>query len=289
MAMNRAHRCQPRRSHAPMMPMEPTPRFILHTTTELVVTHLYRSLLALAAVPLIACSAMTDDNYRGEVLLSLEGTIDARRAAAAPRDVNIALVWQLNYNSERTRVPLDLVPTFPASFQLNVFQRPPVLPLPTDEHDPEYGWVTSRSTFGYIVAATPDADYAWYSSTPVSITPPSHGVLGVDPRHVIMYVPDGVTEGSIGPWGIRNTFTPGFHVLDVKCLSPAKQAELQTCLEQHPWEVTPESVRATLEACDTLSSNWPWLRPSADDLQTVLTVELIDDLANYQYPAEDCL
>jgi len=272
-----------------MMPIERSPRFIWHTTTEFIVTHMHRFLLALAAVPLVACSAMTDDNYRGQVLLSLEGTIDTHRAAAPPRDVNITLVWQLNHNAEQTKVPLDIVPTFPASFQLKVFKRPPVNPLPTDEHDPNLGFVTSPWALGYIAAATPDARYGWYSDIPIAITPPSHGVVGVDPRHVILYSPDGIPAGTIGPWGIHTTLTRGFHVLDVKCISPAKQAELQACLEQHPFEVTPESVRATLEACDTLSAHWPWLRPAPDDLQTELTVELIDDIASYQYPAADCL
>jgi hypothetical protein len=272
-----------------MMPIEPSPRFIWQTATEPIVIQIHRRLLTLAAVPLVACSAMTDDNYRGEVLLSLEGTIDGRAAAAPPRELNIALVWQLNYNAEQTKVPLDIVPTFPASFQLNVFKRPPVLPLVTDENDPRYGWETARATLGYIAAATPDAAYAWYSDIPIAITPPSRGVLGVDPRHVILYVPDGLPEGTIGPWGIHTTFTPGFHVLDVKCISPAKQAELEACLAQHPFETTAASVRATLEACDTLVANWPWLRPAPDDLQTQLTVELIDDIANYQYPPADCL
>lgn len=272
-----------------MMPIEPSPRFIRHTTNGAIMTHMHRSLLALVAAPLVACSAMTDDDYRGESLLSLEGTIDTHRAAAPPREVNISLVWQLNLNSEQTKVPLDLAPTFPATFQLNVFKRPPVLPVITDEHDPRHGWETSRATLGYIVAATPDAEFGWYSDIPIAIAPPSQGVLGVDPRHVILYVPDGVPEGTNGPWGIHSTFTPGFHVLDVKCISPAKQAELQACLDQHPWQPTPESVRATLEACDTLVPNWPWLRLSPDDLQTDLTVELIDDLASYQYSPADCL
>jgi hypothetical protein len=272
-----------------MMPVEPSPRFIRQTTLELIVTHLHRSLLALAAAPLIACSAMTDDNYRGEALLSLEGTIDSHRAAAPPRDVNISLVWQRNYNAEKTKMPLDVAPMFPATFQLKVFKRPPLDVLPTDPRLPNYGWETAHSAVGFIVAATPDAVYGWSSDLPISIWPPDQGVLGVDPRHVILYVPEGVPQGTLGPWSIHDTFTPGFHVLEVKCLSPAKQAELRACLAQHPATNTLESQRATLEACDTLTSYWPWLRLAPDDLQTELTVELIDDIESYQYPPADCL
>jgi hypothetical protein len=274
-----------------MMPNQPSPRFIWNTTTERIVTdHIHRSLLALAAVPLVACSGMTDDGYRGELLLSLQGTLDTHRAAAAPpRDVHISLAWDRTVDNPVTVVPLDLAPTFPVSFQLKVFTPPPVDPAPVSPYDPTFGWQTTRSTLGRIVATTPDAQYGWYSNLPTSLTPLSHGVLGVDPRHVILYVPDGVPEGSIGSWGIHTSFTPGFHVLDVKCISPAKQAELQACLDKHPFEVTRDSVRATLEACDTLIANWPWLRPAPDDLQTELTVELIDDIANYRFDPADCL
>jgi hypothetical protein len=99
------------------------------TTTEpIVIHHNHRTLVALAAISLAGCDALTDDDYRGEAVLSLTGTVDSQGAVAPPGDVNIYLVWHDTVDTPKTAVQLDVRSVFPATFQLNMFTLPPIDP-----------------------------------------------------------------------------------------------------------------------------------------------------------------
>lgn len=244
-----------------------------------------RILFALAATAVLGgCDALTDDGYRGEALLSLEGVIDNHRTSV-PRDVNIYLLWASTTNAPNTAVKLDIQGTFPATFRLNVFTPPPIAPNFGFPDPSDSDW--ARLTLAHVIAATSDAELNYYLTFPWDHR--GHGIFGVDPRHIIYYMPEGVAEDSTTAYILHSPYTPGFHVIDMKCASPAKNAEVQACLDRYHAEGRPIDTKELYKACGMPFANSPWLLPAPDDLQTELTVELFDDLATYKPDPAECL
>jgi hypothetical protein len=259
------------------------------TTTEpIVIHHNHRTLVALAAISLAGCDALTDDDYRGEAVLSLTGTVDSQGAVAPQGDVNIYLVWHDTVDTPKTAVQLDVRSVFPATFQLNMFTLPPIDPPYEDFSGGEPDILrAARLNSAHIIAATPDADFRGYKPYPTDHRGP--GILGVDPRHIIIYVPDGVPEDSVTASTLHGTFDPGFHVIDLKCIGPAKAAEIDACLARYRAEGRPRNPWEIFKACGAANSHNLLAMPAPDDLETELTVELIDDLASYQPDPSECL
>jgi hypothetical protein len=234
-----------------------------------------------------ACDAMTDDSYRGELLLSLRGDVHNLRSAVLP-DVHLYLVWYSLGYTPAVAEELEIEPKFPATFRLRVFNTPPVHPLDGPFAIPaEY----PRLNLAQIVAATPDAEFESFYGFPWLHTD-TH-VLGADMRHFIYYMPDGLPEGTPGANLFHGPIGPGFHVYDIKCIGPAKRAEIEACLAQHraygPPFNTPEDFNLVMGACGSVNPDIPSLMPAAADLETELTVELMDDLPSWKPDPSECL
>jgi hypothetical protein len=250
--------------------------------------HQHPLCLALAAtLGLGACDAMTDDSYRGESLLSLRGDVHNGRSTI-PQDVHIYLVWYSLGYIPAVAEELEIEPTFPATFRLQVFNTPPVHPLDGPYSIPA---AYPRLNLAQVVAATPDALFDTFYGYPWLDTDPH--VLGADMRHFIYYMPDGLAEGTLGANLFHGATSPGFHVYDIKCISPAKRAEIQACLEQYraygPPFNTPEDFSLVMGACGSVNPDTPSLMPAADDLETELTVDLLDDLQSWKPDPSECL
>jgi hypothetical protein len=239
------------------------------------------ALPALAALMLGACDPLSDHDYRGEALFSLEGKIDNRRAAT-PGDVKLSLVWVTTSASvPNVAEELDIAPTFPATFRLDVFNTPPV-----GERYPGETW--TRMTRGMFVAATSDAQFdGFLPGSPTLIE--NDGLLGVDPRHVLLYLPDGIAADSNVFLTLQGALAPGFHMFDEMCNSPARIAEITACLERYRAEGRPEERGEIIRACGSPHPAALWLQLSPMDLQTELTIELIDDLEHYQRDPSECV
>jgi hypothetical protein len=254
---------------------------IVHQLTRL-------CLPALAAMmpSIAACDAMTDDGYRGELLFALDGKIENSRQVI-PSDVQLYLLWA---SSEGPNVAeqLEIAPTFPATFRLDVFKTPHVLP-PWDgdkygfPQPPEY----ARLTIGHIVAATSDTEFQEFLSFPSHHRDP--GILGVDPRHMIYYMAEDLPEGSVGAAVLHGAVKAGFHVYDVKCIGPTKAAEIRACVAQYRAEGRPDEAGEIYATCGHYNPDEEWLQLAPDDLQTQLTVELIDDLPSWKPDPSECL
>src|SRR5262245_3524998 len=114
--------------------------------------------LALAAtLALDACDAMTDDSYRSELLFSLEGKV-ANRRTSIPSDLRLYLVWDWEDGIPNIAEQLDIEPTFPSIFQLNVFTMPRVMSPDLAQYilEPEM----YRYAWGYLYAAPRNARFA---------------------------------------------------------------------------------------------------------------------------------
>jgi hypothetical protein len=243
-------------------------------------TRLCLALATTFGLGLGACDAMTDDSYRGELLFSLEGTI----ATALPSDPRLYLVWDWADGIPNVAEQLDIEPTFPATFELNVFTTPRVLSPELAQYILEPG--ESRFTWGYVYAAARDATFASPIAYPWMTRDPA--VFGTDPRHMIAYMPDPVPEGSITANFLHGGVDAGFHIYELKCIGPAKRAEIEACLARFHFPATvPELSRIAAE-CGSLTTDF-MLRPAPDGLDTELTVEVMDDLQSWQPDPSECL
>jgi hypothetical protein len=242
--------------------------------------------LAAAALSVSACDAKTDGDYRGEALFSLDGKIENHRVLT-PDGVNVYVVWASPDDRPDVAERVAIEATLPATFGLDVFTPPPLPPDSDFDHPLPRWW--SRMTHGHIVAATSDAELDPYAYLVFPVSDRGRGILGVDPRHMIYYMPDGVPEGSAGASLLHGAVTPGFHVFDVKCIGPAKAAEIEACLARYRAEGGPDDAAFVMAACGSYDPTVSWLQPAPQDLQTQFTVELLDDLASYQPAPAECL
>jgi len=242
--------------------------------------------LAATAPSIVACDAKTDDGYRGEVLFTLDGKI-ANHRQFTPDDVNLYLLWASPDDKPNVAERLAIKPTFPVTFGLDLFV-PPRLP-PGDDYDHPLPRLWSRMTHGHIAAATSDAEFDPNAYLSFPTNDRGSGILGVDPRHMIYYMPDGVPEGSVSALILHGAVAPGFHVFDVKCIGPARAAEITACLAHYRAEGGPDELGSVLAACGSYDPTVPWLQLAPADLQTELTVELVDNLESYQPDPAECL
>jgi len=253
-------------------------------------THRFVLVLPALLTTLGACDARTDDGYRGEALFTLSGKIDNRRTTV-PDDVHLYLLWKNTKDKQNIREEIEIEPTFPATFRMPVFRDPPVSLEPSvpktigGEPNPYY---RSPITLGHFIAATSDAELDGFLSFPTYHTLP--GILGVDPRHMIYYMPDGIPAGEHGV-GILHaeSFTPGFHIVDLKCIGPTKKAEIEACLAQYPDANSEDTLDEIARVCGMFNPDLPWIEPSPANLDTELTVELMDDIPNWKPDPSECL
>jgi hypothetical protein len=245
--------------------------------------------LLAATLGLGACDAMTDDNYLGEAQFSLRGTVQNRRTST-PENVKLYLLWQRNGDVPNIGVELNVEPKFPARFQLDVFERPAAVePLVQAlSHAPE-SW-GPPSALGDFIAAEPGTDLRWHN--PADLTwHPQPGIVGIDPRHWLYYFEDDVGADTLPGLVFHGAQTKGFHLFERKCVSPARAAQIAECLTQFPpfpWK-TEDILPAALKACGSTHPTWPWLQRAPDDLNTELTVELMDDPASWKPDPSECI
>jgi hypothetical protein len=230
-------------------------------------------LLPVTALLLTACAARTDNKYNGEALVSLNGVVTDHRTSPPPQ-ANLYLVWPnpKHAGSALIAETLELHPTFPVTFTLDVFTPPPVIEFPG----------APRFNEGIFVAST-NAELGFPGgSTNVS----GGGLLGIDPRHVLMYMPDGASPGDPLALGLHGSAAPGFHIVDEKCISPATAAAIRECIAALGPQADEMTVVAT---CGTTHPDLPWLSLAPDDLDTELTVELFDAQSPYQPDPAECI
>ena len=230
-------------------------------------------LLPVAVLLLNACAARTDDKYNGEALFSLNGVVTDHRTSPPP-EANLYLVWPNPKHAGAALVAetIELHPTFPVTFTLDVFTPPPVIQFPD----------APRFNEGIFVAGT-SAAFGFLDGT-MSVT--GGGLLGLDPRHLLMYIPDGASAGGPIAITLHGSAAPGFHIVDERCISPAKAAEIRACIAG----LGPQADDMTVvETCGTLNPDLPWLSFAPDDLDTALTVELFDAQQPYQPDPAECI
>jgi hypothetical protein len=248
------------------------------------------SLLA-ATLGLGACDAMTDGGYPGEPQVSLRGTVEDRRTTTTRDDVKLYLLWQGNNGVPNIGVEVAVEPKFPVQFKLDVFEQPEVIAAitPVDPHVPE-SWGPA-SALGDFIAARPGTDFRYFNPAALDWHPQA-GMVGADLRHWLYYFDGDVGADTLPGLLFHGPQTRGFHLMERRCIGPEKAAQITACLAQFPpkpWPNDESVLTAALEACGSVDPKQPWLERAANDLDTEITVELIDDLAAWKPDPSECL
>jgi hypothetical protein len=224
------------------------------------------SIVLLVTSAIAGCDAQVDSTHNGTALAQLEGTVHNRRTLSTG-DAEIALVWE-NTPGIQYLMPAEIVDVegnFPAAFRISVYQPPQDAVINVDPENRRFGVAS-------IFAGRRGTDYADRDSV-------QQNVLGMDPNHLLVYLPEDVPAGSLLATTLRGTPRAGFHIYNVGHLSDAEQEERSRCRQQLPSSATYQEVFAT---CGGLIFDDFLVAP--DDLETPLQVELVNDLAELDVP-----
>lgn len=247
-----------------------------------------RFVLFVVLVPLIACDTQVDGDDQGTVLATLGGTVSSTRAQ--PTDADVVVVWRNRRSPGMHRgavIPVE--GTFPAEFTLSIYEPPPEdLMNSFDQTDSPLGTyygcaadidpdAACETKFGvaYLFAALPgQTDFTW----------PAPQALGMDPDHLLVYVPADVPAGSLASKLLHSAPTAGFHVFGVRRLTSAQHAERTACFDTLTENGTREPLLQELyDQCGGLLEVDD-LVPLPGDLMTLLGVKLVDDLSTIDQP-----
>ncbi|WP_437875611.1 hypothetical protein [Sorangium sp. So ce513] len=222
-----------------------------------------RSIFSLALPVLLAACGdpQVGSDYPGESLLTVTGTIVNELGEAPAGSVDAVLVWNTEKNgsdSENLPVRATAVGSFPASFTLSIHEPPPESGL---NDFSALGLEATRVGIGIIVAARSD-DYADSEAS----------WLGVDERHVIVYVESEMEED--GAWAnlFGGPLAPGYHVMDAIPRIPgsAVDAEMQAAFDACDAAATTEAEHLACGGYDAKLK----IRPAADGANAALTVRM---------------
>lgn len=221
----------------------------------MVMTTKFTTLMLLATA---ACDPQVDGDHQGEVLALLEGNMRTS-TSQTQTTADVSVVWTIG-SGGTSFVGADNAQVqgmLPNHFTLTVFT------TPTDDVMKEW----DGETFGAaIIAAGPQGVDAtewqqWY---------------GVDMNHVLVYVPAKPAAGSTIAGILHSTPEPGYHVFDVKRLTEEEIQQHYDCITQFLHDNGREPSTAEIHnLCGGDGHDELW--PSADDLDTVLDIEVVDD------------
>lgn len=76
---------------------------------------------------------------------------------------------------------------------------------------------------------------------------------------------------------------------DLKCIGPARRAEIQAYLAQYADEVRAEKLDEIARVCGVFNPDLPFIQPAPANLETELTVELLDDVGAWKPDPAECL
>ncbi len=213
---------------------------------------------------LAACDSQVDGDHNGTPLANLRGSVQNQRTA--PTDgAEVVILWVNSAGSPDVSAA-ETVPVtgnFPAAFELSIYE-PPIDALINNYGD-------SKMAVAYILSTSADADLSNDSG---------EGILGLDPDHLLVYLPEDAAPGSVVATTLRGTPKAGFHIYNVGHLTDAEQQTREEC-ELGLGE--DYSLQELFDTCGGYSSFDDFL-VAPDDLATPLEVDLVDDLDQLDPP-----
>lgn len=212
---------------------------------------------ALGALLVAGCDPQADDEYKGEALASLQGTIAVADEQPSPGDVSTAVLWHDFAESDSAIVtePVPVEGSFPAEFSLNLYEPPPDTVF-IEVEGPDDGPTGKFIAVGYVAVLPNNA-----TSGPGQFQDVWESALGTENDHLLVYAEEEVSQEllrDVFPGGMQ----PGYQLFKVTrpsyeelhCLDPWSDcidvciADFNACTEDEQ-TCSDESV-ACFGACD---------------------------------------
>jgi hypothetical protein len=213
-----------------------------------------------------ACDSQVDGEHQGQVLATLEGTMQSQ-AAPSSIAIDVSVVWVIG-SGGTSFVGSDKVEvegTLPSSFSLSIFTPP------TDDVMSDWDGIKFGAALVAVSPAGVDAE-EWQQWR------------GVENDRVLIYLPEAPPAGSAVAGLLGGTPSAGFHLYDVRRLTEAERQQRLDCVTQlyHMLGYMPSRAEI-FNAC--VGSGSDELTIAADDLETQLSIDIIDQFGLDEFNA----
>jgi hypothetical protein len=224
------------------------------------------SKLLLLVLPLAACASQVDSDHQGDVIATMHGSLTSARMSPLPSP-EVSLVWLKP--SEMSRISgaehveaKGLV----SQFTLSVYSPPPDDIL---EMNAELGNLPLG--MGLVVVGSTDTDFTQMTQW-----------RGADLDHMLLYFPAAPPADSALTAFLHGPGAPtaGFHLYTVTRLSEAERQQRLDCVNAMPTSGMALDWVAIFRDCRGAGNDE--LDPAPDDLDTLLTANVIEDGAIVQ-------
>ena len=223
----------------------------------------------LSIVVLVAaggCASQVDGTHQGQVLASLEGTMQTAQSGS-PITVDVSVVWVIG-SGGTSFVGADKVQvtgSLPSNFSLSIFN-PPLDAVMS---------VWDGVKFGAALVTV----------EPTGVDPHEWQMWrGVENDHLLIYLPVTPPAGSAVAGLLHGTPTAGFHLYDVRRLTEAERQQRLACITQASGGLGHMITRSEiLAACG--GDGHDELSLAAKDLDTQLSIQIIGQFGLDQFNA----
>ena len=227
---------------------------------------LKRSLLLTTTFVLAACGTQVDGTDRGLALASVHGTLTSARTIT-PAEADVSLAWVVTAPSGgdyALGVTVPVTGSFPASFEVNVYEPPPALAL---------------NDYGLDGEAHVGVAYILATDREIFDGAPGPGMLGASPDHVLVYVDAAVVPGSrVHDEMFHTPLTVGYHLMRLVPRTAAELAAINTCRDGISMDLSGDAYEAAVRAC---GSTFDQFQPAAGES---VSIEMTDDSLDVVLP-----
>jgi hypothetical protein len=223
-------------------------------------------LSAIMVLVIGACDAQVDSDHQGQVLATLDGTMQTTHAAQTI-EVDVSVVWVIG-SGGTSFVGADKVEvqgSLPSNFSLSIFTPP------TDDLMTEWDGIKFGAAFVAVSPAGVDP-HEWQRWR------------GVENDHVLVYLPEAPPAGSDVAALLHGTTSAGFHLYDVRKLTEAERQQRLDCFNQLYHSLGHEPALAeVVDTCGGTANDD--LTLAADDLDTRLSIQIVDQFGLDEFNA----
>lgn len=217
--------------------------------------------LLLLLAPLAACASQVDADNQGEVIATMRGALTSSRTSPLPTP-EVELVWlkpsEMSRISGAEHVDAEgLV----SQFTLDIYSPPPddILEMHAELENRPFG-------MGLVVVGSAGTDFTQKTSW-----------RGADFDHMLLYFPEAPPADSVLTAFLHSDGAPtkGFHLYTVTRLTEAERQQRLDCVNAMPHSGMALDWAAIFRDCRGAGNDE--LDPAPDDLDTLLTAEIIED------------
>ena len=179
------------------------------------------ALVSLSPVGLAACDSHVGEDYSGEPLATLQGTVTVADSAVVPADAVATVVWHVWQDGDsavRTE-PVAIEGEFPASFELAIFAPPPDV-TQFDLGEEEEALAGVHIATGYVTVMPP-------GDVSGGMPEVLDAALGIETTHLLVWS-DG--EVPAGLWRFTDAIEPGYQLF--RAVEDPAKTEGEACFQE---------------------------------------------------------